>query len=80
MPTRAILLVLFVLAIFTPSSLRADEEDGFRSIFNGRDLSGWSGDPKFWSVEESETNYRTDYPDQPHQEQHVPDLDARRSR
>ncbi|MEE2781089.1 MAG: PVC-type heme-binding CxxCH protein [Planctomycetota bacterium] len=59
MPTRAILLVLFVLAIFTPPSLRADEEDGFRSIFNGRDLSGWSGDPKFWSVEEGAITGRT---------------------
>ena len=23
---------------------------GFRSLFNGRDLEGWDGDPKLWSV------------------------------
>jgi hypothetical protein len=27
-------------------------EAGFRSLFNGRDLTGWDGDPKFWSVSE----------------------------
>lgn len=26
-------------------------EDGFVSIFNGRDLAGWEGDPDWWSVE-----------------------------
>src|SRR5262245_35659542 len=24
----------------------------FRSLFNGKDLAGWDGDPKFWSVKE----------------------------
>ena len=27
-------------------------EEGFASIFNGRDLTGWDGDPRFWSVQE----------------------------
>lgn len=27
-------------------------EPGFQSLFNGRDLSGWDGDPKFWSVKD----------------------------
>ena len=32
-------------------SLSAQEvEPGFKSLFNGKDLSGWDGDPKFWSV------------------------------
>jgi type 1 glutamine amidotransferase len=36
---------------FAPRSLRAQEvEPGFKSLFNGKDLSGWDGDPKFWSV------------------------------
>lgn len=26
--------------------------DGFRPIFNGRDLDGWEGDPVYWSVED----------------------------
>ena len=28
----------------------AQVESGFRSIFNGVDLKGWDGNPKFWSV------------------------------
>ena len=27
------------------------QDDGFVSIFNGKDLTGWSGDPNLWSVE-----------------------------
>ena len=32
------------------SEARAQQPSGFRSIFNGRDLTGWSADPTFWSV------------------------------
>lgn len=32
------------------SSLAADE--GFKPIFNGSDLKGWEGNPKFWSVKD----------------------------
>jgi hypothetical protein len=32
-----------------PEQLSGDEP-GFRSIFDGRSLSGWEGDPKYWSV------------------------------
>jgi hypothetical protein len=28
----------------------SDSEAGFRSLFNGNDLTGWEGNPKFWSV------------------------------
>lgn len=28
----------------------ADNEAGFKSIFNGRDLTGWDGNPALWSV------------------------------
>jgi len=43
---------LIVLLIVVP--LRADEEadDGFVSLFNGKDLTGWKGDPELWSVED----------------------------
>ncbi len=27
------------------------DEPGFRPIFNGRNLDGWDGDPKYWRVE-----------------------------
>jgi hypothetical protein len=26
--------------------------EGFRAVFNGRDLTGWGGSPKYWSVED----------------------------
>jgi hypothetical protein len=26
-------------------------DDGFTSLFNGKDLTGWDGDPKLWKVE-----------------------------
>ena len=25
---------------------------GFTSLFNGKDLSGWKGDPEYWKVED----------------------------
>jgi 3-keto-disaccharide hydrolase len=28
-------------------------ESGFRPIFNGKNLDGWEGDPKYWRVEEN---------------------------
>ena len=37
------------LALGLTSPLRAAEAD-FRPIFNGRDLTGWDGDTRFWSV------------------------------
>ena len=33
-----------------PEPITGDEA-GFRSIFNGRNLEGWDGDPKYWRVE-----------------------------
>lgn len=32
------------------STTRQAAGDGFKSIFNGRDLAGWEGNPKLWSV------------------------------
>src|SRR2546427_366114 len=29
----------------------AGDEPGFESIFDGRTLNGWKGDPKYWRVE-----------------------------
>src|SRR6266404_5015714 len=30
----------------------AEVENGFKDIFNGKDLNGWDGNPKLWSVKE----------------------------
>jgi hypothetical protein len=46
------------LIAFAANALAADDfqvappESGLRSIFNGKDLSGWDGDPKLWSVKD----------------------------
>ena len=39
-------------------------EQGFRSLFNGRDLSGWAGNPSLWSVRDGAITGQTtaDYP------------------
>ena len=34
-----------------PAPLAPDDYTGFRSLFDGRTLSGWDGDPVFWRVE-----------------------------
>jgi hypothetical protein len=34
----------------TPGS--AELPEGFRAIFNGRDLTGWEGSPRYWSVKD----------------------------
>ncbi|MBM82297.1 MAG: hypothetical protein CMJ78_17155 [Planctomycetaceae bacterium] len=48
--------VLTVLAAFAISSMTFAEdkssEEGFKKIFNGKDLSGWDGDPRLWSVKD----------------------------
>jgi hypothetical protein len=31
----------------------AEAEQGFEQIFNGQNLEGWSGDPRFWSVRDA---------------------------
>ena len=47
-------LALFAIAgLMIASPVLADDiEPGFKSLFNGKDLSGWDGDPKFWSVKD----------------------------
>lgn len=42
--------VAFLITLLTVVPLNAD--DGFVSLFNGKDLSGWKGDPELWSVED----------------------------
>ncbi len=42
--------VAFLIVLLTVVPLRA--EDGFVSLFNGKDLTGWDGDAELWSVED----------------------------
>lgn len=45
---RLFTIALAALAV-TAAPLCA-EDDGFKPLFNGQDLTGWSGDPQFWRV------------------------------
>jgi uncharacterized protein (TIGR03067 family) len=48
-----LLAVTAGLALLCAVSVRAaEDEPGFKSIFNGKDLSGWDGNPKLWSVKD----------------------------
>jgi hypothetical protein len=41
-----------ILLTTTANATRAQVEDGFVSMFNGKDLSGWQGRSGAWRVEE----------------------------
>src|SRR5436189_83524 len=40
------------LAVTSIAAQAADDEAGFKSIFDGKSLDGWDGNPKFWRVED----------------------------
>lgn len=38
-------------------------EDGYESLFNGKDLTGWNGNPELWSVEDGVITGKTNGPE-----------------
>jgi len=42
-----------------PAAAAAADEPGFRSLFNGKDLTGWDGLPGVWSVKDGVITGRT---------------------
>jgi len=60
----AALSVSALLASFTSTLIAAGIEPGFKSLFNGKDLTGWAGRPEHWSVEDGAITGRTT-PDHP---------------
>ncbi len=46
------LLLAALLAAPLSQATAQDVEPGFKSLFNGKDLAGWDGNPKFWSVKD----------------------------
>jgi hypothetical protein len=45
--------VVFLGATVSNSSVGQDaKEDGFKTIFNGKNLDGWDGDPRLWKVQD----------------------------
>jgi hypothetical protein len=57
MPRSARFLAIFtvfcsVLLTAAKQSAAAEAEEGFKPIFNGKNLTGWEGEPGYWSVED----------------------------
>lgn len=51
--SRLLALTLGLCCLHAAAWLSAAEvEPGFKSLFNGTDLSGWDGNPKLWSVKD----------------------------
>jgi hypothetical protein len=49
---RSRLALSSTLAFLFTAPILAAEEPGFTPLFNGKDLSGWEGDPALWSVQD----------------------------
>jgi len=47
----ATITALSFLSTATANHHASQLEPGFKSLFNGKDLTGWTGNPKLWSVE-----------------------------
>jgi type 1 glutamine amidotransferase len=45
-------LSAWLFCLICPVFLAADNEAGFKNLFNGKDLSGWEGAPNLWSAKE----------------------------
>ena len=68
---RMLLLLAFSAAAFA--------QDGFEPLFNGKNLDGWDGDPRMWSVRDGMIvgHYRRRHDDGqfvPHQQAALPQL------
>jgi hypothetical protein len=52
--SRALIVAAVAAVSLTqPGFVRADHhEEGFTSLFNGKDLTGWNGNPDLWSVKD----------------------------
>ncbi|MDD7985044.1 DUF1080 domain-containing protein [Lentisphaera marina] len=56
---KKLLLALMISLASNPLFAQSDS-DGFQKIFDGKSLSGWSGDSKYWSVEDGALTGVTD--------------------
>jgi hypothetical protein len=52
LPTIAAFLSGTLLLFSAVPAPAADVEEGFTPIFNGKDLTGWEGEPGWWTVED----------------------------
>lgn len=54
--------ILFSVLLAASGSIVA--QDGFKPLFNGKDLAGWDGNPELWSVEDGCITGKTTGPEQ----------------
>ena len=47
---RLLALCLFAVGFVLPVSVVTADDDGYVSLFDGKTLKGWDGNPDFWSV------------------------------
>ncbi len=59
---KLVLALLFSSIVIPHSSF--GEDTGFKPIFNGKDLTGWDGNPELWKVENGEIVGNTTGPEQ----------------
>ena len=48
----AVLALPVLVVAADPSKTAPTETPGMRALFNGKDLTGWNGDPRLWSVKD----------------------------
>jgi hypothetical protein len=48
----SLILNTLAAAVLLPVVAAASDADGFKSLFNGKDLTGWDGNPELWSVQD----------------------------
>lgn len=52
---KTIALVLTLVSVAASQTLSpAEKKEGFRPLFNGKNLDGWDGDPRLWKAEGGE--------------------------
>ena len=52
-------MMIATVALFAAATTAPAQEDGFTSIFDGKTLEGWDGDPDFWRVEDGAITAQT---------------------
>ncbi|NNE90831.1 MAG: DUF1080 domain-containing protein, partial [Verrucomicrobiales bacterium] len=53
----------FLLFCLLTPVLSFGQDGGFKSLFNGRDLTGWDGNPELWSVKDGVVTGKTNSPE-----------------
>ena len=68
---------MFVCSLVLALASAASAEDAV-SLFDGKSLDGWDGNPKFWSVKDDAITGTTTA-EKPDERQHLPDLEEGRA-